>query len=117
MIDDRFAANGKNEELLDALASGHVNINARDPDGLTLLHFAGMIGVAYGESAVDRGNATLAKQLLSLGAERNAQDNDGNTPLHYAYMCSHDELVELLVEAGVRTDLPNSDNQLPSQVQ
>lgn len=68
------------EAISELLASG-VDVNARDDEGCTALHFA-----------ADRGAAGAAQLLLSAGADVNAQDGDGQTPLHYAALCENEEV-------------------------
>lgn len=48
-------------------------INVKDQDGYSALHLA-----------VIAGNLSLAKLLLSQGADVNSADNEGHTPAHWA---------------------------------
>eukprot|EP01052_Picozoa_sp_SAG31_P032042 SAG31_NODE_3469_length_4238_cov_2.647741_3_plen_91_part_00 len=53
--------------------------------------------------AVDRGQAETVKYLLQLGAALDHQDVDGDTAIHMAVLCEHEDIVQMLLEAGVDT--------------
>lgn len=77
------------EKLLKAGA----DINAKDPDGETALHYA------------IRGNQPeLCKLLLEKGADTDARGLWGGTAMHYAAMCGCPEIIKLLAEHGVSLD-------------
>jgi len=84
-------------KALDSLSSPLTEL--KDPDGLTLLHWA-----------VDRGHTDVAKFLLckDIGL-LNMQDGDGQTALHYAASCGHLELVSLLLEVGADPNIEDCD--------
>ena len=63
-----LAKNDNFEELIMVLIGGRANVNARDDDGRTPLHYV-----------KDEG---FAKALVEAGAKVNARDSDGETPLH-----------------------------------
>lgn len=62
------------------------SINDQDREGSSALMFAGQGGGAFGSR---RGNLTIARNLLELGANPNLQNRRGRTALHYA-MASND---------------------------
>ncbi len=64
-------------------------VEARDPQGMTLLHYA-----AYGRSP------ELVNFLVDRGAETGAKDTQGHTPLHIAAMNDGAEVAGALLERG-----------------
>lgn len=80
------------------LIEAGVDVNAKDCDGWTPLHFAARTGCA--ESV---------QLLLAAGAEVNVRDNKGITPLHRALLPKHHNfpLLEALLEAGADPDVPS----------
>ena len=72
-------------ELLDA----EVSVNARQPDGMTALHWA-----AYHD------DAALGAKLLQLGAEADVRNRYGITPLYLACQNGNGELTAALLKAG-----------------
>lgn len=87
-----YVKRGMVEEVLARLEKGEregeprVDIDVRDEEGRTLLHWA-----------VDRNHRVLVELLLTRGSDRTAEDAEGETPLDYARLCEHDALVEILV--------------------
>jgi ankyrin repeat protein len=67
------------------LAKG-ADVNARDNNGATSLHFAS--------------TKEVAQLLLAKGAEVNAKDNNGATPMKVAEMEGRNEVVALLRQNG-----------------
>eukprot|EP01100_Stratorugosa_tubuloviscum_P001915 TRINITY_DN1439_c2_g1_i1.p1 TRINITY_DN1439_c2_g1~~TRINITY_DN1439_c2_g1_i1.p1 ORF type:complete len:154 (-),score=86.36 TRINITY_DN1439_c2_g1_i1:118-579(-) len=81
-------------------------VNKPDTEGRTTLHWA-----------ADRGNATIAKMLLTnWNANVNALDSEGQTPLHYAALCGHAELVELLITFQADKTIADFEGQRPVDV-
>lgn len=98
-----------------AVVKGHNNItqyllengaevDPTDNAGRTPLHYASGAGGAYGVIGGDIGTAQL---LLDKGANINATDKWGWTPLHYATRMRNKDLVELLVNRGADSNIPN----------
>lgn len=75
------------------------SINARDRDGLTLLHFAARDG-----------NRVEAERLIAKGADVNARDGKGWTPLHYAVF-NDQGVVFLLIAKGADIDAKDNDGR------
>lgn len=66
------------------------NVNARDSEGRTALHWA-----------VDRAHESLVHALVEQhAANANVQDGEGATPLHYAALCEHLPLTLYLLQHG-----------------
>lgn len=68
------------------------DLDLKDCDGKTALHYASMY------AAID-GDADVAKSLIARGVDVNLQDNCGKTALHYACVSSNVELFTLITEA------------------
>lgn len=87
----------KKSNSVDTLMSYGVNVNAHNNAYIYPLHFAAH------EGDVDR-----VRQFLQKGADINAViTNNGNTALHWAISRGHANVVEELVQAGARLDMPD----------
>ncbi|KAH7484786.1 hypothetical protein PRIC1_004105 [Phytophthora ramorum] len=96
-----YASTGDLDKLVSALDHGE-DIDAQDPEGRTMLHWA-----------VDRDQTTVVEELLRRKASPNVQDADGMTPLHYAASCEHEEMAQLLVKHGALVDIEDLDGDTP----
>ncbi len=83
---------GNIEAVKQRLAAG-TDVNAKDKDGRTPLHFA-----------TGKGHKEIAELLIASGADVNAKDlpGKGRTPLHSAAEGGHREIAELLIAKGAR---------------
>lgn len=65
--------------------------------------------------SVKAGKAKLTEFCIEAGCDVNAQDNNGNVPLMYAIKLQDKEkrlsLIKLLVKAGAKFDIRNSDKK------
>ena len=73
-------------DISDLLLANKADVNARDRDGNSPLHFA-----AFND------HKDIADLLLAKGAAVNAKTDKGVTPLHWAAMKGHKDVVELLL--------------------
>ncbi len=78
-----------------------VDVNARDNQGKTPLHFA---------------EANITELLLDAGADVNARDNRGWTPLHSAAHGDRVEKVKLLLEQGANPRLKDNAGNTPLDI-
>ena len=69
------------------------NVNAKDSDGNTPLHWAAR-----------EGNADNVRQLIDAGAYVNARDRRGNTPLRRAALADQLQIVSILCAVQGRED-------------
>ncbi len=93
--------NNNADRLNQYLAEGG-DPNLVNEDGDTLLY------VASGA----KGGVEVARVLVLGGADLNKLSRQGRTPLHTAAAWCNADIVALLLEAGARTDIKNSDNEL-----
>jgi len=74
-------------EVARLLLEHSADVNARDDDGWTPLHFA-----AYND------HVDVAELLLRHGADAGARDNEGLTPLDVALRTEHAEVARVIEE-------------------
>ena len=75
------------EEMCQELIAHGADVEAKDDDGRTPLHWA-----------ADSGNVGTAFALLAAGAKQNLVDRHGNTPLHLAANTKNPNVVEVLAK-------------------
>jgi hypothetical protein len=92
---------GNAYKVIEFLREG-ANVNTRDEDGLTPLHYA-----------ASRGYVEVARLLLENGADVNAKNEHGITPLHVAASEGHAEVVRLLLEHGADANARDEDGLTP----
>jgi ankyrin repeat protein len=80
---------GRNEEVLKRIASGDLDVNTRDNQGVPVL-----------SHTAKAGNVELLKALINAKADVEATDNAGRTPLMHAAMSKNVEAVRALLDAG-----------------
>lgn len=102
-----WAAFSNNTDLLKWLISNGANVNHKDKNGYTALHFTGQ-----------ERNFESAKILIENGADIELSDNHGNTPIVTAIFNSKGDysLVKLLVSKGANLDMENNHNMTPRQL-
>jgi len=90
------AVYGENiDGVRDALRNG-ADVNAKDNDGKTLLHW--------------RSDPESVKALLEAGADVNAKDNRGRTPLHQQV---YPGSVKVLIQAGANVNVKDQNGYTP----
>ena len=93
------------ESDLERLIKGGADVNARDNDGKTPLHYASKLDVV--------------KHLVEHGADVNARDNNGRSPL--TYVCEYAQkdyqnsmyIIEYLLKHGADVNAKNNNNDTP----
>jgi len=76
--------------------------NARDRNGVSLLHWATFIG-----------HAGIVRSLIEKGADVNIKDRSGKTPLHYAAKIGDTIIAKLLLEKGADINARDERNCTP----
>ena len=99
------ASAGDHDALTKLLGEPGTDVNAKDEEGRTALHFA----CGYGEIA-------CAEALLNAKADADATDKNANTALHYAAGYGRRDVVQLLVDHGASVVLKNADGKSPIDV-
>jgi ankyrin repeat protein len=121
-------------ELAEKLVSRGADVNLRDTEGRTPLHYAAQAGDEnVGELLIDhgaevdamdasgatplhdaaRGSKSIVELLLTHGAAVSIADKRGDTPLHIAVLRGHREIVELLLAHNPDLDIRNSRGRTP----
>jgi ankyrin repeat protein len=88
---------------VNALIDHGANVNAKDPDGNTLLMLV---------SACDDASADTVKRLIAGGADVNAKNPRGETALDFARGRGKTAVVDLLVETGAKDSGTQTAQQL-----
>ena len=89
--------NGQKGVILSFLKRGGINLNRKDNNGYTALHYA-----------CRKGTRDIARILIENGANVNLMTNNGVTPLHLAASIGSKEIIKLLLDAGA--DINATDN-------
>jgi len=92
---------GERDAALAMIADG-ADVNQRQPDGTTPLHWA-----------VYRVDRELVEALLAQGAASDVVNDYGSSPLAEAVNVANPELVRMLLEAGADANVANGDGQTP----
>ena len=95
------AANKGNIEAVKQHLAAGADVNAKDRNGWTPLHWA-----AWGEKEI-------IELLISAGAEVNVKNKSGFTPLHYAAGNSQKDTVELLIAKGTNVNAKDNRGTTP----
>jgi ankyrin repeat protein len=120
------AARSQDRVLIDAALKQHADVNARQPDGSTALHWAvywedvdttdrlikagahvsvaNDLGVTPLILACSNANATIVQKLLAAGADANAMLESGETALMLASRNGNAEAVEALLTHGANVN-------------
>jgi ankyrin repeat protein len=112
------------------------DVNSRDKDGATPLHWAAnngfkpvvecllahgadteAKGTALGRTALhyaaSKGQTAVIESLLAKGAAKEARDNNDETPLHGAASSGHEEVVKCLLANGADKEAKNKYGNTP----
>jgi len=99
-----FAADGSHLDVVkELLAHPDIERNPLSSIGRSPLHLAAM-----------KGDCSVVRYLVQMGAAPGQQDQDDNTPLHYAAEFGHVDSIKFLVkEAGVNPLITNKFGYIP----
>ncbi|MDR2977965.1 MAG: ankyrin repeat domain-containing protein [Rickettsiales bacterium] len=101
----RYYENKNERTDYERLIGEHADINAKDSQGRTALHYAAYFN-----------DTDMVELLLRAGADIDAQDNLGRTALHYAAYFNHTDMVELLLDAKAKTNIKDNNGENPSSL-
>jgi ankyrin repeat protein len=99
-----LAITHKHKEIIQLLIDAHANVDSKDPNGFSSLHFA----------ITNSKDAEIVAMLIKAKANINAIDKDTFSALHHAVLKSNNKaIVTQLINAGVKLNaqlknLPNS---------
>ena len=79
-----------------------INVNARDKDGRTPLHYAAR-----------QGCDEVVNLLITRGANVNAKNKIGNTPLHLATQLGQGKAARLLIQEGAKVNARDQESRTP----
>lgn len=83
------AKNGDIDMMCQLLQQNNVNVDEKDGDGYTALHWA-----------CDYGNDRIVSLLLRAGADVNIKDSDSQSPLIWACDKGHEVIVKILLKSN-----------------
>lgn len=91
------------------------NINIRNNDGKTLLHYlcCNYFSKENYATVLISDSFNKAKLLIKAGADVNAICKKGRTPLHIACYCNKIEIVELLLNNNADINIKDNNNNTP----
>jgi len=95
---------GDAAKVIKLLAKG-ADVNAKNNDGATSLHYASW-----------NGHTELAEALIAKGANINAKDSGGDTPLHWASANGHADVTKALIAKGADINAKNNHGRTPLDV-
>ncbi|KAL2870702.1 ankyrin repeat domain-containing protein [Aspergillus lucknowensis] len=90
------------EKIVDRLIQNCYDVNLEDSLGRTSLSWA-----------AGEGHASLAQELLDMGAARDSKDASRQTPLSWAAKAGHHDVVELLLKRGADIEHRDKNGQTP----
>ena len=103
-----FAKRGDKQKFLEifeqisSLTNKHMDINYKDENGYTALHYA-----------CNEGNLKIVEILLNANCDPNIKNNDKETPLHLASKSGYFDISKKLIENGALLDVYDSENNSP----
>ncbi len=104
-INDNMLFKARSLEVIEILLNNGADINARNYNGNTLLHYSSDLSYPYPES--------ILEFLLKKGANMNTKNNNGETPLHYVRDVESAKL--LLSKSGINKNPVNNEGDTPYQ--
>ncbi|MHC4630332.1 MAG: ankyrin repeat domain-containing protein, partial [Planctomycetota bacterium] len=85
---------GDKNGVIKSLIANRADVNTKDQDGETPLHYA-----------AEHGDKHVAELLIANGADVNAKNNNDETPLHCATRWGYKDVIKLLIANGADIDL------------
>jgi ankyrin repeat protein len=127
-----YAAVSGHKDIAELLLAYKADVNAKDNDDETPLHWAankdvaelllankaevnakGSVGWTPLHAAVTNKHKDVAELLLASKADINSKDSDGNTPLHWAAFDGYKDVAELLLAHRAEVNAKNNKGETP----
>lgn len=102
-LDDLFlkaCQNGQKSVVITFLKKGGINVDKRDQQGFTPLHYA-----------CKKGARDIVKLLIENNADVNMASNTSVTPLHFAASLGNQEIIQCLLDAGADVNATDKDGK------
>jgi len=99
------AVERRDEAALGELLRRHADVNARQADGATALHWA-----------AHWGDAETTRRLIAVGANVNAANDLGVRPLHLACLTANAAVVTMLLKNGANTEVRPVSGETPLMI-
>lgn len=98
---------GERLRILKELVESGEDVNLKDKNGWSPLHFA-----------AQEGDSIIAKELINFGANIAATECNGNTPLWVATMNSNSskKVIQVLLKAGADPSIENNHGVSPQEI-
>ena len=97
----KYSKKGDKEKILELISNPNININYKNEEGWTALHFA-----------CDEGNLKISEILIKSNINIDIQNNEGKTPLHISAFNGFFDISKLLVENGANLNTLDNENNL-----
>ena len=97
----RYSKKGDKEKVLELLNKPKININYKNENGWTALHYA-----------CDEGNLKIVEILIKAHIDINIRNNDKKTSLHLSALRGYFDITKLLIENGADLNALDNENNL-----
>ena len=98
----KYSKKGDKEKVLEILNNSKLNINYKNENGWTALHYA-----------CDEGNLKIVEILIKSHIDVNLKNNDKKTPLHISAFRGYFDITKLLIINGADLNALDNEKNLP----
>ena len=98
----KYSKKGDKEKVLEILNNPNININYRNENGWSALHYA-----------CDEGNLKIVEILIKANIDINLKNNDKKTSLHISAFRGYFDITKLLIENGADLNALDNEKNLP----
>ena len=97
----KYSKKGDKEKILELISNPNIDINYKNEEGWTALHFS-----------CEEGNLKISEILIKSNININSQNNERKTPLHISAFNGFFDISKLLVENGANLNILDNENNL-----